>query len=498
LLARGLRGAGLSIDVRVVETREGFMSQLREFQPDLILSDYSLPAFNGLEALQLVRRSSKDLPFILVSGQIGEEKAAEAFRIGATDILLKDRLAQLGACVNRALREVEERAERVHLEAMFQQAQKMEAVGQLTGGLAHDFNNILAIIDGYLELLQDEVSDNPTALKWSKKARGASGRAADLIRRLLAFSRRQPLDARSFDMREAASSTVELLRRTVGEDIEFNLRLPGGLWPVFADPDLFAAALTNLVVNARDAMPDGGQIAIEARNQTVGPERKEATADLAPGDFVVLEVSDAGTGIPAELLNRIFEPFFTTKEVGKGSGLGLSMVYGFAKQSGGDITVESGQGAGTTFRFYLPRGDAPKPLRLVADRDEIKAAPAETSILLVEDNAELRDVTGILLAALGYHVIEAKDARQGLRVLARNPNIDILFTDVVMPGGMNGLELAAEARTFRPDLKVLFTSGHSETSFQAGSDARERLLAKPYLAEELARRLRELIDTPGA
>jgi two-component system cell cycle sensor histidine kinase/response regulator CckA len=493
---RELRREGMSFIARRVDSRESFVIQLAEFRPDLIISDYLLPSFDGLTALLLTRERFPDLPFILVSGYIGEERATEALKSGATDFLLKPSLSvRLVPTVQRAMREVEERAERKRLEEMLRQAQKMEAVGQLTGGLAHDFNNLLTIIVGSLELLLTHSEVDARAQEMGQSALRASLRGAELTRQLLAFSRRQSLETRHFDLNELVAGTTELLRRTLGEDTEIELHLGADVWPALADPTQLEAALTNLAVNARDAMPKGGRLTIETANKSLDAVYAARNVEVTPGEYVMLAVSDTGTGMPPEILDRVFEPFFTTKEAGKGTGLGLSMVYGFAKQSGGHIKIYSEVGRGTTVRLYLPRGAADQKSLTADPPENVGDVAAGATILVVEDDADVRSVAINQLMALGYRVMEAKDGKVALALLGQDQSVDLLFTDVVMPGGMSGPDLAREARTIRPALKILFTSGYAEAAVGRGGQISEygRLLAKPYLIGDLARKVREAL-----
>ncbi|HMK78076.1 MAG TPA: PAS domain S-box protein [Xanthobacteraceae bacterium] len=388
---------------------------------------------------------------------------------------------------------MEDITSRRSLEEQLRQAQKMEAIGQLTGGLAHDFNNLLAIIIGNLDLLREQVGWNPDALEAVDEALGASLRGADLNRRLLAFARRQPLQPKSVELNELVSAMSKLLERTLGEHISIKLALGAELWPLLVDPTQLESALTNLAVNARDAMPTGGQLTIGTRNIAFDQGYAELHGDVAPGDYVVLEVSDTGTGMPPEVIARVFEPFFTTKAKDKGTGLGLSMVFGFVKQSGGHVQVYSEVGVGTTVRLYLPRAAS------AAAADEARPDAAMPrgyeTVLAVEDNAGLRRILVRQLNDLGYKVLEAEDARSAVEVLKGRESIDLLFTDIVLPNGVNGAELARMAAALRSNLKVLFTSGFPEAAFGQNGALPQgaSLLGKPYRKEELAQRLREAL-----
>jgi two-component system, cell cycle sensor histidine kinase and response regulator CckA len=386
---------------------------------------------------------------------------------------------------------IEDITRRKALEDQLRQSQKMEAIGQLTGGLSHDFNNLLAIIIGNLDLLRAEIGWNADAAELLDEALQASLQGADLNRRLLAFARRQPLQPKQVDLNDLITGTAKLLRRTLGEHIEVALAMSSDLWAVRVDPTQLESALTNLAVNARDAMPGGGRLAISTRNVHIDEDYAAVQADVTPGDFAVLEVSDTGTGMPPDVVARVFEPFFTTKGKEKGTGLGLSMVFGFVKQSGGHVQVYSEVGVGTTLRIYLPRtegaaNEAAATTTLVAPR-------GHETVLAVEDNEGLRRLLVKQLADLGYRVLEAATAPAAIEILRRPDKIDLLFTDIVLPGGMNGWELARAAAELRNDLKVLFTSGFPEAAF--GPDGvlpqGASLLSKPYRSDELARRLRE-------
>jgi CheY-like chemotaxis protein len=381
------------------------------------------------------------------------------------------------------------------------QAQKMEGVGQLTGGIAHDFNNLLAVIVGNLDLLEEELEPKSKAQQMARDALTASLRGADLTRQLLAFSRRQTLEPTVLSLNEVVSGTAELLRRTLGARVEINLQLADGLAPALADRTQVESALTNMAINARDAMPDGGFLTIETANKSLDEQYQAENPEVKPGEYVMLAVSDTGSGIPAAILDRVFEPFFTTKGEGKGSGLGLSMIYGFAKQSRGHVKIYSEVGHGTTIRLYLPRASAPVESAKEIPA-ELKIAPTTATILVVEDNADVRHVAVRQLLELGYEVIEAENADTALTVLRQARPIDILFTDVIMPGAMTGDLLAREARRLRPELRVLFASGFAEASIQNGSRSPdihgERILSKPYRKTDLARRISETLRDKGA
>ena len=377
-------------------------------------------------------------------------------------------------------------------ESRLHQAQKMDAVGQLTGGVAHDFNNLLTVIIGALDLDPQHI---PAEMRPAvEQALRAAERGAALTHRLLAFSRQQMLVMRSVDFNRLIGDMDDLLRRTLGEHVEIELKLAGDLWPALADSGQVENSLLNLAINARDAMPEGGKLTIETSNVHLDEDYAGSNAEVAPGDYVMMAVTDTGTGMPPDVLAHVFEPFFTTKEVGKGTGLGLSMIYGFAKQSGGHAKIYSEVGHGTTVRLYLPRltnESKSEAAAVVAPRK----GGGET-ILVVEDNPDVRRLVLRQLRDLGYEVIEAANGPEALKILDGGESIDLLFTDVVMPGGMTGRQLAEAAKARRPNLKTLFTSGYTEDSIlRLGKlDPGVRLLSKPYRKHELATRIKEALD----
>ena len=379
--------------------------------------------------------------------------------------------------------------------AALAQAQKMEAVGQLTGGVAHDFNNLLTVITNSLDLLETRVRPDAQMRRIIESAQRASERGAGLTKQLLAFSRRQPLRPEIHNINTLIVGFEAVLRRACPEPIELEMRLDPKPLAANIDSAQFETALLNLIVNARDAMPKGGRVSIATGRKTLSPAQTKAMSGIAPGDYVTVAVADTGQGMPAEVVNRVFEPFFTTKEVGKGSGLGLSQVYGFVTQSGGHVAIGSKPGSGTTVTLYLPAATV-AALGHPAGRPSMARTPLAGRVLVVEDDPEVLDVTVEMLRALGWEVLTAPDAPSALSVLRRDPDIDVLFTDIVMPRGMNGVELAREARRLRPELRVLLASGYPASALPAGNGTSDEgefpFLSKPYRASELARHLRAL------
>ncbi len=381
------------------------------------------------------------------------------------------------------------------LERQLHQAQKMEAVGQLTGGVAHDFNNLLAVVRGNLELLQEELGDEAELYELVREAIGAADRGATLTQRLLAFSRKQALQPRLTSTNELVSGMLDLLRRTLGETIEVEATLADDVWPVVVDPGQLESALLNLAVNARDAMPKGGLLTVKTRNTTFDAAFAADHEEIEAGPYVMLAVSDTGLGMPRSVLERVFEPFFTTKDVGQGSGLGLSMVYGFVKQSKGHVEIESRLGRGTTVTIFLPGArNAENGVVAEASKANEHHGRGET-ILVVEDAPDVRRYTARLLTRLGYTPLQASDGKAALAILDETPDIDLLFTDVVLPGGMSGVDLAREVHRRKPDLKVLYASGYTENAIvhDGRVDEGVELIEKPYGKTDLARKLRDVL-----
>ena len=376
-------------------------------------------------------------------------------------------------------------------EAQLRQAQKMDAVGQLTGGIAHDFNNILTVITGTIGILADAVADRPELASIARLIDDAAERGAQLTRHLLAFARMQPLQPREVDVNALVLEAAKLLHPTLGAQIEISPNLAADAWSALVDPSQLTTAVLNLALNARDAMPAGGKLTLETRNVHLDDGYAGMNSDVAVGDYVMIAVSDTGTGIPPEILERVFDPFFTTKEVGKGTGLGLSMVFGFVKQSGGHVKIYSELGHGTSVKLYLPRCSGAQDTT-AEPRVASQVEGGHEVVLVVEDDALVRKYVTTQIASLGYVTLEASNAAEALKIIDDGAEIDLLFTDVIMPGGMNGRQLADAAAKRRPRLKTLFTSGYTENAIMHHGrlDPGVLLLAKPYRKGELARMIR--------
>ena len=381
-------------------------------------------------------------------------------------------------------------------EEQLRQAQKMEAVGQLTGGVAHDFNNLLTVIQGNLEMIVGRLEDQSMG-RMAQSALNASMRGAELTQRLLAFSRKQTLSPKVVDLNELVADMTDMLRRTLGETIEIEVAGGDDLWRCAADPGQLENAILNLALNGRDVMPQGGKLTIETANVKLNGNDVAARNDVSPGEYVMVSVSDTGTGMSRDVIDHAFDPFFTTKGVGAGSGLGLSMVHGFINQSGGFVTIDSAEGVGTKVKLYLPRSSK---IRATAPQHAKEKDPVSHGemVLVVEDDPDVRKLTVNMLADLGYRTIEAGNGKQALEVLQRPGEIDLLFTDVVLPGDMSGIRIAEEADRRFPGIKVLLTSGYAETVLDQHGPVEEniQLIKKPFRKASLAQTVRAVLDQP--
>ena len=486
---------------------------VRRRRPDLLITDVMMPRLDGFGLIHRIREEDglRGLPVIALSARAGEEARIEGLAQGADDYLVKPfsarellarvdgalAIARIRARVNEELeqRVAEALAARDEVEAQLRHAQKLEAVGRLTGGVAHDFNNLLQVIGGNLQLLGRDLSGQGRAEERLKNALAAVGRGAKLASQLLAFGRRQPLAPKVVNLGRLIRNMDDMLRRALGEGVEIETVIGGGLWNTHIDAGQMENALLNLAINARDAMNGHGRLTIESGNAFLDDGYADRHDGIEPGQYVMVAVSDTGCGIPTEQLERVFEPFFTTKREGEGTGLGLSMVYGFVKQSGGHVKLYSEPGHGTTVRVYLPRTRQQEDV--LADVDAGPVLVGTETVLVVEDDENVRATVVEMLSELGYRVLKAKDADSGLVIIESGIPIDLLFTDVVMPGRLRSPDLARKARERLPNIAVLFTSGYTDNAIVHGGrlDDGIELLSKPYTREALARKVRHVLGS---
>jgi signal transduction histidine kinase/ActR/RegA family two-component response regulator len=444
-------------------------------------------------------RTARGVRWLYGRGQIVREKGKPTRLIGINmDVterrILEDEFRELTRTLERRVEQ--EVAAREAAQARLAHAQKLKAIGELTGGVAHDFNNLLTVITGTIEILGEGVADRPALAAIVKMIGEAADRGAKLTSNLLAFARRQPLRPRSTDVEALIATAGDLLASALGRQIEINCVKRGYIGTVHVDPDQLTSAIVNLGINARDAMPNGGLLTIDA--DTVAIDQDQAFArEMAAGNYVAVSVTDTGTGIDEAIRDKIYEPFFSTKGVGKGTGLGLSMVHGFIKQSGGNIEFETARNKGTTFRLYLPCSGETPPTETV-DRAYKRLAGGRETILCVEDDPIVREFVTLQLRTLGYTTIAASNAAEALAVVESNTNIDLLFTDIIMPGKMDGWQLAELVKQLRPHIKIVCTSGYSSFSAERiAANPGMLLLEKPYRLSALAQMLRRALEGRG-
>lgn len=499
LVARALKADGLKCELNCVKTRQEFDTALESVAFDVIISDFTLPAFDGMSALKVARGFQPEVPFLFFSGTIGEERAVDSLKSGATDYVLKDHVGRLGSAVRRALAEKEERDRRKILEEQLRQAQKMEAIGQLAGGVAHDFNNMLFVIRANTELVQMKAGQlSPELTDCLKQISMASERAANLTRQLLAFSRKQVLQAQPVAINELVANLVKMLNRIIGENVHLECHYASHLPAVYADPGMIEQVIMNLVVNARDAMPQGGRLRLATDIFSFNRARAQPHPEARAGQFVCLEINDSGTGIAPDHLAHIFEPFFTTKEHGKGTGLGLATVYGIVKQHNGWIEVATRVGEGTTFKVFLPVMSATQTNETEVSPEKAPRGGTET-ILLVEDEPSVRIITRRVLESFGYKVHEAGTAREAQAIWhARRDQIDLLLTDMVLAEATGGQQLAKEFRAQKSALKVILMSGYSPDIAGKDTDFFRKsstcFLQKPCASGTLLNLVRHCLD----
>jgi signal transduction histidine kinase len=494
LIVRELRRGNYSVSFERVDSKPAVLNAIDREAWQLVICDFSMPQFSGMDALKLLRSRGIEIPFIFVSGTIGEDTAVSALKEGAQDYVMKGNLKRLLPAVERELREAEQRCERRRLETQLEQLKRFEAIGRLAGGIAHDFNNVLGVIMGWAQIGLDQSPASSPVHEHLGKIRDQADRAAGMTRQLLAFARKRVLQSRNVRITDVITATLSFLRTGLEESIVFETDFAADLSIIRADPSQLEQILMNLVWNARDAMPQGGKIFLEVRDVEVTNDFVRAHPYACPGNYVRLSVSDSGTGMDGATLDRIFEPFFTTKEIGKGTGLGLPTVYGIVKQHDGFVDVNSEPGRGTTFCIYLPASvgivDAsPSPL-------EVSATEGHETILVAEDNEAVRELVARSLGSSGYRVILASNGREALHLFKANlDDIQAVVLDVVMPE-MSGPDAYAQMLELRKDVPVIFTTGHTAENVTLSSciDSGALFLQKPYPPRVLSRAVRTALD----
>lgn len=498
LLLGMLTRGGYEVTHKRVCSAAALLAVLEENQWDIVISDYSMPGFKGTDALAMVREKGLDVPFIFLSGTIGEEIAVNAMKAGAQDYVIKGNPARLFPAIQRELREAEIRRERKQMEQRVRQLEKFEALGKLAGGVAHDFNNVIGAIMGWAELGVDRVPSESAEARLFRNIREQATKAAGLTRQLLAYARRQVLEPKNTSLNELVNDAIALLQKAIGEQIELKTVLATDLQITRADPSQIEQVLMNLCFNARDAMPKGGHLLIETRNIDLDSHYCKRNPDARPGQYVRLSVSDTGVGMDAMTMGRIFEPFFTTKEVGKGTGLGLATVMGIVNQHGGFLDVYSEPSKGTAFQVYLPacEGSAEPPRQ----EDGAPVRGGKETILIGEDHEGMREMAREILEGLGYQLVLARDGEEAVhQFVAHQGVISLVLLDVIMPK-RSGIDAYEQIRKARPGLPVIFTSGYSDRGPLLESLATKgaSILQKPYSSKILARRVRELLDETKA
>jgi signal transduction histidine kinase len=494
LLVRALQQGGYDLSHKRVDSAESLKLSLAEESWDIVISDHAMPGFSGTVALKIVRDRHLDTPFIFVSGTIGEDTAVDAMREGAQDYVMKGNLARLLPAIARELRDAENRRTQKRTEQRVRQLEKFEAIGNLAGGIAHDFNNAIGAVLGWAEIGLDEAAPGSRAAKCFQNIFQQSKRAADLTRQLLAYARRQVLEPRIIDLNQHVSETVSLLQRIIGEQIEIKMVLAPEPQVIRADPVQIEQVFMNLCLNARDAMPTGGQLLVETLSVELDSDYCARHDYAHAGRYVRLSVSDTGIGMDEAVIEHIFEPFFTTKENGKGTGLGLATALGIAKQHEGTIEVYSQVGKGSIFHLFLPAiAKAPDP---IIQSDESAVRGGTETILVAEDNEGIRSMIQESLTTLGYTVILAKDGDEAVAKFgAARGGISLILMDVIM-GRTSGADAYAAISTIKPSMPVIFMSGYSKEGATLASSLPNstELLQKPFSPKTMARRVRALLD----
>jgi two-component system, cell cycle sensor histidine kinase and response regulator CckA len=492
-----LRGSAYVPSSQRVDTAAALREALAH-RWDLILATDESARLGTMAALEILHETGADIPLVAISERTPEESVLQVLKAGAADYITRNHLSRLGVTVAREMSQAEGRRERSRLEQQFRQAQKMEAVGRLAGGVAHDFNNLLTVITGYAELLLAGSQSDAAERTALEEIQRAAERGGALTHQLLAFSRGQPFSPRTVQLNTLIVRMEKMLSRLIGEDVELITVAAAEPASIRTDPGQLEQVVMNVVVNARDAMPGGGKLIIETANALVNQTYAGPNVDLKPGSYVVLSISDTGMGMDPEITTHLFEPFFTTKAPGKGTGLGLATAYGIVKQSGGAISIYSEPGRGTTVKIYLPSAEAKPPE--AEEQAPAAALRGSETILVLEDEARVRKLVCEVLAGRGYHVLEAVRGEEAIRMAAdHRGRIHLLLTDVVMPE-MSGPQVLEQIRARHPTVKVLFMSGYTDEAMMHHGilDSGAPFLQKPFLPEALARKVREVLASQAS
>lgn len=494
LIVRHLQQGGYDVAFERVDSPDALSRAVEQGGWDLVICDYCMPEFSGIDALKLLREDGSETPLIFVSGTMGEDAAVSALKLGAQDYVMKGNLGRLLPAIERELREAAEKRGHIQLEQRLRQLERFEAIGRLAGGVAHDFNNIVGAILGWAQLGVADAASYPDLRERFQRIRDEAQRAGGLTSQLLAFARRQVLQPKKLDLNNCIAGVATLLQSALGDRIEFKTVLTPDLSAILADPVQIDQVLMNLCLNARDAMPTGGRLVIETRVTELGADFCRIHSYGVPGKYVVLLVSDTGTGMDEATVKRIFEPFFTTKELGRGTGLGLATVYGIVKQHEGFINVYSEPGRGTTFHIYFPAvpgiadGRDATPTAEVSGKNE--------TVLVADDYEGLRDIAQEFLTAWGYKVILARDGEEAVRLYREHQGkIRLVVLDVMMPR-LGGPEAYGQISRIQPGLPVVFTTGHTAeaSSLNPAIGGGALFLQKPYSPQELGRTVRSALD----
>ncbi len=491
-----IRSDEIEFKIEQVKNKEEFVQAVKKREFDIVLAEASLPDFDGVAALDLVQQEELHTPFIFLAEDLEEDQAIESIKKGASDYVIKNQLSRLMPSIYRALRELEEEEGKKRTEEQLFQSQKLGSIGQLAGGVAHDFNNQLTVIIGFADILLDMIEETDPMYAYLDEIKKASDRSAQLTSQLLSFTRKQMGQKESVNPNKLILNMHGMFKRIVGENIDFQTLANDEVGIVHVDPFQIEHVLTNLVVNARDVMPDGGRLTIETVNIALDDEYVKSHPYAKPGEYVMITVSDTGSGIPEKVKERLFEPFFTTKENGKGTGLGLATSLAVIKQNGGHIGVYSEEGLGTTFKLYLPVADS-EPVKDQKE-DENVIEQADECVLLVEDEESVRNIVSTMLQMKGYTVISAKNGRDAIRRVEEKKEsgvyIRLLLTDIVMPH-MTGAELAEKVRSISPKVQVLFMSGYTDAYVKKEMVGEgSHFIQKPLSAKALNSKLREILD----